>query len=343
MSPLLHSLRLPLGLTREHCQLKYSNCREIWMWPWGSCSQPGPPWMPSAEGWYQTLKLPLRLSALMWSGMLRLHIQLPSGRQRLPVQIIPIPWNSPLKRVCKTWNMNPFRRHAEQLYKPVLWKVGGTYVSLTVADRECALSHPFGYYNSTDCSNGKTHPHNSPSNCDVDTCISHRDQTMMPLVQPGGSLSLFRGGRGCSVRNDPRGVAPLKVERQKISRKTPERKLLGGLFKGHGDHQGSHAGLSSLPQGNVCLGRVLWPDIDFQRNGQRDKSPECKDPQSTEGLGQWVGTKGHQLCHKSLPMGDTIFSHSITNWVTKHKWIKGDSLPWDSVPARQLLILPLVC
>ena len=39
----------------------------------------------------------------------------------------------------------------------------------------------------------------------------------------------------------PEGVAPAEAKRQKASEKTLKRKPPRGLFKGHGDHQGSQA------------------------------------------------------------------------------------------------------
>ena len=43
-----------------------------------------------------------RPSVQPWSGMQSLCAQSPSGRQRLPVQVMPIPCNNPLVKVCKT-------------------------------------------------------------------------------------------------------------------------------------------------------------------------------------------------------------------------------------------------
>ena len=143
---------------------------------------------------------------------------------------------------------------------------------------------------------------------------------MMPFIWPGGSLSEIRRGWSHSIRHNPRGVAPPKAEKWEASGKTPEGKPLSGLFKGHGDHQGCQVGLSSLPQGNVHPGGILWPDIDFQRNGPGDQSPECRDPWGAGGLDWQAGTKGHQLCCKSLPKGDTIFCTVSLSHPTSWGW-----------------------
>ena len=120
------------------------------------------------------------------------------------------------------------------------------------------------------------------------------------------------------IRHDSRGAALSKAEKWEASGKTPERRLLGGLLKGHRNCQGSQAGLSSIPQGNVYPGRVPWPDINFQRNGPGDQPPEYRDLWGVGGLGWQAGTESHQPHHKSLPMGHTIFLHSIDNQVTHH-------------------------
>ena len=106
------------------CLMKYFNYKGRWTGPWGGCSQWGLPWTPAEGGWYLIPKLPprrLRPSAWLQSWMQRLSAQLPSGRWKLSVQIIPIPCNGPLMRACKTWNTwiskrkggiaKPFWRH----------------------------------------------------------------------------------------------------------------------------------------------------------------------------------------------------------------------------------------
>ena len=240
------------------------------------------------------------------------------------------------------WDHQSFLEACGWLYKPVPQKSGGTHVPLAVADGEHVLSNPFGYYFPTGHSNWDTHPHNFPYNHIGDTCTSKRDQTMMSPIWPGESFSKIRGGWSHSIRHDPGGVAPPKAEKQEASGKAPERRLLGGLFKGHGNCQGSQASLSSLPQENVCPGRVLWPEINFQRNGSGGQPPEHRDPWGVGGLGRWAGTKSHQACCKNIPMGGTIFLHHITIQVTKHHGVEGDTLPWGPTSARQSCILPLV-
>ena len=78
--------------------------------------------------------------------------------------------------------------------------------------------------------NWETYPNNSLSDHVRDTHTFNGDQTMMPLVWLGGSISQIRGGRGCSVRYDPRGAAPPKVKRWEASGKNPEIEPSGGLF-----------------------------------------------------------------------------------------------------------------
>ena len=102
--------------------------------------------------------------------------------------------------------------------------LGGTPVPLAIAHRKCTLSHPFGYHHPTSLSNWETHPHNSPSYHDRDTCTTLGEQMTMLLIPPGGGISEIRGGWSHGIRHDCRGAATLEAKRQKASEKTPKRK-----------------------------------------------------------------------------------------------------------------------
>ena len=152
-----------------------------------------------------------------------------------------------------------------------------------------------------------------------------------------GSISKFRGGWSHSIRCDPGGVAPPKAE----GWGSLGRLLKDGCWEAfskdaeiikaarHAYHP-SHKGMFTQ-EGSYDLMMTLG-----------DQSPEHRDPQGAGGLSQWVGTESHQLHCKSFPMGDTIFPHSIANWVTQHHGVEGNSLPWGPTLVRQSLILPLV-
>ena len=292
MSPPLRSLRLLLA----HCQAKYSNFKERWMWPWGDCLPPVPHWTPSTEGWYQTPKPLLRSPrpSTIWDTEATCAAAIREAETTCADQTYTLLWfleESMQDLECKS--IEKERQDHQSLLEACGVALqaspteaqGGTYVPLAVADGEHALSCPFGYYHPTGHVNHEMQPCNFPSNCDRDTCTSSWGQMTMPFVQPGGSLSEIKVGWKCSNGCNPGGAAPLKVEKQEASGKTPKRKLLGGLFKGHRDCQGNQVGLSSLPQGKVCSGEVPWPDTNFQRNGLGDQSPECRDPWSAVGLG----------------------------------------------------------
>ena len=163
---------------------------------------------------------------------------------------------------------------------------------------------------------------------------------MTPFIQPGGGFSKIRGGRSHSVRCYPRGVAPPKAERWEVSGKTPEIKLLGGLSEGLWDCQDSQASLSSIQQGNVCSGGVLWSDIGTSVDGHFCWPSWLWCPQSS-GQVEWLeGPLGHPSHSKKLPKRHLLLlvgapeSPKIMGLKGIHspkalKWWAGQSLcPW---------------
>ena len=94
---------------------------------------------------------------------------------------------------------------------------------------------------------------------------------------------------------------------QEASGKTPERKLSGGLYQGLGDHQGSQARISSIPQRNVFPGVVIWSDVSFLGDGFFHWPSWHWCPQSPGKVDWPEGPLGHHQVAKSSPKDICFF------------------------------------
>ena len=164
----------------------------------------------------------------------------------------------------------------------------------------------------------------------------------MPFVWLGGSLSKIRGGRSHGIRCDPRGASPATGRKMggpwQDSWKRAIRRPFPRTLKS--SKQPGKPIIYPTKEYLPRRGPMTW--CQFLGDGLGNKPPECRDTWGTGGLGWQAGTEGCQPCCKSLPMGHTVFLHSVTKWVTQHHGVEGDILHWGPTLVRWLLILPLV-
>ena len=160
--------------------------------------------MPSIEDWYQTPKLPLRspkvAAAAIWDTEAMCAATIRELETACADHTHTLEWSleeSMLDLECETiekegWDHQSFLEAcgaALQACPMEFWGVLMYPLQLLMGNAPLAA---FWLLLLNQLLQWETHPCNSSPNCDRDTCTSHGDQMMMPLIWLGGILSPIR-------------------------------------------------------------------------------------------------------------------------------------------------------